>query len=239
MNKCDGCSKELEHVDSHPDYCRSPDGVRVELAPDAKVVVCATSRYPNMTFHSVEATVNPRLPCIRKAWEKAHVCPGCGECNHHNPFEGLCNDCADALARAKETLGDRPAAYCLDTSLVSSVYLGRDDKEDVIGTLLDGLTRIASARGPRSRGKDVGWGKTLTGDGKHHKAHTGMLRIELDNDQREALEQVTGQIRALVDTSYLCGRKAGRDLLGNLADGTYSIAEFSDQHARHTKEEDE
>jgi hypothetical protein len=54
---------------------------------------------------------------------------------------------------------------------------------------------------------------------------------------KQAFKQVAGQIRDLVDASYRAGRRAGKNLLSGLSNGTYTIGEFADKHARHLEEE--
>ncbi len=239
--KCDGCNAPLQHVDMGPAFT-SPNGVRVQIAPKTTVTVCATMRYSGLTFREKESTANPKLPCIRKAWEKAQACPGCGTIV--NPFEGLCSACRDRLSRAQEMLGDRPTNYALDVSLVSGVYpesLHQNGKElsprwraDELLTL---ITRAIASAGPRRMQLTSGYGRVLGDTGCRATAHGGMPSIELDDGQKAAVQSLGAAIRAFADAMYHQGRRAGRDLLGGIAAGKLSIDDFSERIQRWDAEE--
>lgn len=226
MTTCDGCGVKLQYINDGPSIYDPPDGVTVEIAPETIATVCSTKRY-TLHWKTTESSYNPKLPCIRKAWEKARACPGCGE--ETNPFEGLCGGCQDILARARQTVGDKPKNYSLDTSLVSTHYPG-DDAHELLSTICD----VAAAKGMRRRG--VLWGQVL--GGKRREAHSGMPSVELDDDQRVAVEALGAAIKRFADARYHQGRKDGRDLLGQLASGEASISDFEEQHTRWRVEEE-
>ena len=229
--QCDGCGKELPVLNTNPKYYGDPvDGVSVEIAPEVVVNVCATTRY-SMRWHSVESVMNPRLPCIRKAWEKARACAGCGEIDFHNPFEGICDDCTRALARAKDLDADAPRLHSLDTSLIASHY---PDREVPAAELLKLIADVAAAKGPRSR--DGSFGIVL--GARRRSAHSGMPSVELDDDQVKAVEALGAAIKAFADGMYHQGRKDGRNLLGQLMTGESSISDFEETHKRWQEEEE-
>lgn len=225
---CDGCGKTLTRINSGEIYGPGPDGVTVEIAPDHVITVCAVNRFVAMTFRTTESTSNPKMPCLRRAWEKASVCPGCGA-NDANPFEGLCDACATLLARARTTLADEARPHCLDRYLVSSVYPS-DDAGAAADALLELIVDVAAATGPRRR-RDRGRGRVLTTDRSRASSggHTGMPTVELDDGQAKAVVALGAAIRKLTDAMYAQGRKDGRDLLGTLARGELSVNDFNER----------
>jgi hypothetical protein len=66
-----------------------------------------------------------------------------------------------------------------------------------------------------------------------------MPRIELDDEQRAAVEELGAALRGFADTMYYQGRRDGRNLLGGLASGEYSIRDFEEKAKRWTDEEEE
>ena len=234
MANCDGCGKAFEQ---HRGYNNRKRDVCAKIKIGEHTKVCGSSR-SNRYYSADSYTFGPQMSCLRKAFEKANACPGCGETDGQHtyrcrsPFSGLCSTCAEQLARANTMLTDELENYSLDETLVTSFYV------DGARELLDALTRIAAATGPRRRGQRFG---SCLYDSKDRfkRATGGMPSIEMDNGQKEALLEVAGLVKKLVDTAYLKGRRAGRDVLGNLADGTYSIEEFMDRQSRQAEEEDD
>lgn len=223
---CDGCGKALKHINSGEIYGPGPDGVTVEIAPDHVITVCAINRYVSATFHTKDSTSNPKVPCVRRAWEKASVCPGCGT-HVGTPFEGLCDGCATLLTRAKTTLADEARPHCLDRNLVSSVYPSGDASK-AADALLELIVDVAAATGPRRR-RDRGRGRVLTTDRSRTSGHTGMPTVELDDGQVKAVVALGAAIRKLADAMYAQGRKDGRDLLGTLARGEMSVHDLNER----------
>jgi hypothetical protein len=243
---CDGCGKPFEQRDGYSGW--RDVSADVEVAPEVQVTVCGSTRY-NKFYYAGEFEYAPKLPCLRKAFEAKNVCPGCGEEDTgRGPYDVVCPDCRDALARSKEIVGDRPSNYCLDVSLItehypeSSPHRWPKDKptpRECADELLDIIVRIAAAQGPRHTGETTTYGfGAVLGTGRT-SAHSGMPRIELDDEQRAAVEELGAALRGFADTMYYQGRRDGRNLLGGLASGEYSIRDFEEKAKRWTDEEEE
>jgi len=241
---CEGCGKPFERAYG---YNTRPIVASVEIAPDVTVNVCG-STHNNALYYRPMDGYAPKLSCLRKAFETHSACPGCGtehSRGERGPYDAVCDNCRDTLIRARDTLGDKPGSYCLDTSLITEQYPsdrasecpdGAPTPSQCVDELLDTIVRIAAANGPRHSGRDVEWGAVLGAD--HRSAHSGMPRVELDDGQRVAVEELGSAIRKLTQAMYHQGRRAGRNLLGGLATGEYTIREFEERQKYWSDEED-
>jgi hypothetical protein len=231
---CDGCGKV-------PEIC----AVRFKVAPGVEVVVCAKPR--SGSYGRGHYEYDPRILCLRRAHARANVCAGCGYAySEHYPeraYGAVCSDCRSALERVTTVAGDEPGVYALDWSLIGSHYPETvrvrkipglaEPPETYSRRVLDLVARVAAASGPRRIGRDVEAGRdfvqtTVLASQRGQSAHTGHVRVELDDGQREAVETLGEAIRQLVDAMYAQGRRDGRDLLGGIARGEYSIGDFTE-----------
>jgi hypothetical protein len=241
-NVCEGCGKNFELTKKRYSSGYEDLSAQIEIAPDVFVTVCGSTKNNAYWRHDTEYA--PRIGCLRKAYERKALCPGCGTPRGYGEgaFSPVCADCDELIQRAKTTLGDRPTTYSLHVNLVSSVWpeslgYGNDESpRDFAKNLLDTIARIAQCTGPRkgpdeltsSRGICLGGGKS---------SH-GQVAVQLDDKQRAAVEALGAAVKTFADAMYRQGRKDGRDLLTGLATGAVSISDFADKHQSWNEEEE-
>jgi hypothetical protein len=241
-SKCQGCGKPFRQVKQSYTVGTKPLATDVEIAPDVIVRVCGSER--NNDYYADGGDYAPRVGCLRKAFEKAAVCPACGNERRYGrgAFSKACGTCLEKISRADKE-GAPPKRYALNFHLISpSRYpssarvFGDRTPSDVARELLQTVARVAAASGPRRGPDDLEscHGIDLP---KSHYSPSAAAAVELDEHQRDAVVRLGELITEMADAMYMQGRKDGRDLLGRLASGDVSIREFEDRHEAWKDEE--
>ena len=217
---CDGCGKSLMRGEGPHRRAR---GCTIEIAPGCSVIICESKRY---TRGGVWVD-----SCLVKAKANRLVCPGCGE--EYRRVVGICNDCKGAIERAK-----------LDKTPMEEVSIHQGDffhyipadfsgdaeyRHDLEHRLGDALTEVLM--GPGTRKLDT-WGygnRVIPSWSRSDRTTTANACLQIAKTQADGLDKLAKLLKEIFDRQRLEGRKEGKSLLVQLAQGEVTIDEFTER----------
>lgn len=186
----------------------------VVLSPEHCVHVCMTSRGPLKT-------------CVRKAREKASVCPGCGNAGIE-PGD-ICEACYEAIDAAKKVpelkdlrrIGIDPRAVF--GSFSSADAPAAEEALELTRLLARAVTGPGGEYAPRGNGAGLAFS---IADRYSHNPDSDWPVAYMTRPQIDALREFTTRLARVADLNRKVGKAEGHRILVRLAQGDLSLKEF-------------
>lgn len=261
--KCFGCGKAFplreKHREDHEGGKKAGTIIRSNVhelilaSPEmddrstVTVSVCGSTRYYNP--HGARY---PKADCARRAFEKARICPGCGE-GFSREEDGtlsmgstnlgfVCGPCREHLDKARnlEKQG-KLEWYAITDDVVPHLWRSDDGGEEK-EALLECLAKVAAGVGRRVERNHRGQSKVLVlevvdpSEGRglrtYKKAGHVEWAVELTEEQAKVLAGLSKAVHDAIDAAYRKGAREGKSVLMQLARGEETIDGFNEASAR-------